>query len=124
MMHLASLLRSYRKRSGLKLEEIAHIIGYGHGGEISRHERLRSLPSLRAALGYAALYRAPVQKLFPALFEEIRKEVEDRLATLIEECSQSASKGRIAAMIARKMEWSWERANQDQASLFDLPEHA
>jgi len=123
MTHLASLLRSYRKRSGLKLEEIAHIIGYGHGGEISRHERLSSLPSLRAALGYAALYRAPIHKLFPTLFEEIKKEVEDRLAVLIEECGQSTAKGRIAAMIARKMEWSWERANQDQGSLFDLPEH-
>lgn len=124
MTHLASLLRSYRKRSGLKLEEIAHIIGYGHGGEISRHERLSSLPSLRAALGYAALYRAPIQKLFPALFEEIRNEVEDRLASLIEEGSSSTAKGRVAAMIARKMEWAWERKNQDQASLFDPPEHA
>lgn len=124
MTHTASLLRSHRKRSGLKLDEIARIVGYGHGGEVSRHERLTSLPSLRAALGYEALYRMPIQKLFPALFEEIRKEVEDRLAMLIEECNQSTAKGRIAAMIARKIEWAWERANTEQGLLFDLREHA
>ncbi len=108
----------------MKLDEIARIVGYGHGGEVSRHERLSSLPSLRAALGYQALYRVPIQKLFPGLFEEIRKEVEDRLAALIEECGQSTAKGRIGAMVARKMEWAWERANVDQGLLFDLPEHA
>lgn len=123
MTHLASLLRSHRKRSGLKLDEIAHIVGYGHGGEVSRHEHQTAVPSLRAALGYEALYCVPIQKLFPGLFEEIKKDVEDRLAVLIEECSQSSPKGRIAAMIARKMEWAWERTNQNQASLFDLPEH-
>lgn len=123
-MHLASLLRSHRKRSGLKLDEIARIVGYGHGGEVSRHERQITVPSLRAALGYEALYRVPIQKLFPGLFEEIKKEVEERLAALIEECSQSNATGRIAAMIARKIEWAWERANTEQGSLFDLREHA
>ena len=124
MKHLSSYLRSHRKRSGMSLTEAARILGYGHSGEISRHERQASTPSLRAALRYEALYRVPIRKLFPALFEEEKKAVEERLSTLFEECRQSTAKGRIGAMIARKLEWAWERANEDQSLLFDLPEHA
>jgi len=107
----------------MKLDEVARIVGYGHGGEISRHERLNALPSLRAALRYQVLYRVPIGKLFPGLLEEIKQEVEDRLAALIDECHRSTATGRAGAMIARKLVWAWERANQDQSSLFDLPEH-
>ena len=124
MTHSASLLRSHRKRSGMKLDEMARIVGYEHGGEISRHERLSALPSLRAALAYEALFHTSVRLLFPALFEEIKRDVETRLAALIEGCHQSTVTGRAGALIARKLVWAWERANQDQSSLFDLSEHA
>lgn len=124
MKHSASYLRSHRKRSGLSLKEAAHILGYEHGGELSRHERLASVPSLRAALRYEVLYRAPISKLFSGLFEEEQKEVEERLSALLEECNRSTARGRKGAMIARKLEWAWERSNEDQSSLFDLPEYA
>jgi transcriptional regulator with XRE-family HTH domain len=124
MMHPTSYLRSHRKRSGMSLAEAARILGYGHSGEVSRHERLTSVPSLRVALRYEVLYRVPIRKLFPGLFEEEQKEVEERLSALFEECSRSSARGRTGAMIARKLEWAWERANEDQGALFDLPEHA
>ena len=108
----------------MNLREAARIIGHEHGGEISRHERLSSLPSLRVALRYEALYRVPIKNLFPGLFEEEKKEVEDRLAALLEECQNSTAKGRIGAMIARKLEWAWERTHGGQVSLFDLPDYA
>jgi transcriptional regulator with XRE-family HTH domain len=124
MTHSSSYLRSHRKRSGMSLKEIARILGYLHSGEISRHERLTSVPSLRAALRYEALYQVPIRKLFPALFEEEQKQVEEHLSILFDECYRSTARGRIGAMIARKLEWAWERANEDQSSLFDFPEHA
>jgi len=124
MTHSASYLRSHRKRSGMNLKESARVLGYGHGGEISRHERQSSLPSLRAALRYEALYHVPIRNLFPGLFEEEKKEVEERLAALLEECHNSSAKGRVGVAIARKLEWAWERAHGGQASLFDLPEYA
>lgn len=120
MTNAASYLRSHRKRSGMRLKEVAQIIGYDHGGEISRHERLASHPTLRAALRYEALYRAPIAKLFPGPFEEAKREVEGRLAALIETCKQSTATGREGATIARKIVWAWERENQDQGTLFDL----
>lgn len=125
MTHSASYLRSHRKRSGMSLKEVARVLGYGHSGEISRHERLSSLPSLRTALRYEALYRVPIKKLFPGLFEEEMKQVEERLAALFEECHESTAGGRVGAMIARKLEWAWERTHgTTQKPLFDLPEHA
>ena len=124
MKQLASYLRSHRKRSGMTLNEVARILGYSHSGEVSRHERLTSLPSLRIALRYEALYRVPIRKLFPELFAEEMNEAEQRLAALLEDCHRSSAKGRVAGMIARKLEWAWERAHEDQSSLFDLPEHA
>jgi transcriptional regulator with XRE-family HTH domain len=124
MTRSVSYLRSHRKRSGMSLKEVALVLGYRHAGEISRHERLSVLPSLRTALRYEALYRVPVKTLFPGLFEEETKEVEERLAALLEECHHSTAGGRVGAMIARKLEWAWERTHADQSSLFDLPEYA
>src|ERR1700719_1471285 len=110
-LHPASYLRSHRKRSGLNLKEVASILSYDHGGEISRHERLSSLPSFRAALKYEALYRVPISKLFPAAFEDAKREVESHLAQLIEHLEENSTSGRQATLIARKIEWAWEREN-------------
>jgi hypothetical protein len=104
----------------MRLKEVAEIIGFDHGGEITRHEQLSSLPSLRAALRYEALYRAPIAKLFPGPFEEAKREVEGRLAAIIEQCKQSTATGKEGAAIARKMVWAWERENQNQGNLFDI----
>lgn len=105
----------------MNLKEASCVLGYGHAGEISRHERLSSLPSLRTALRYEALYRVPIQKLFPQLFDEESEYVQEHLAAFLEECRNSSAKGRVGAMIARKLKWAWERSNQGQGSLFELP---
>lgn len=115
--HLASL-RSHRKRAGLKLNEVAHILGYDHPGEISRHEHFTSAPPFRAALQYEALYKTPISILFPEAFEMAKLEVESRLRSLLEVLKQSTAKGREAALIARKLEWAWERENMDSCCLF------
>ena len=119
MSHSASYLRSHRKRSGMNLNDVARLLGYLHGGEISRHERKKVLPSLHIALRYEALYRVPISDLFPAQFEEAKREIEQRLASLIDDCKQSTARGRAAAMIARKIEWAWERENRESLNLFN-----
>lgn len=117
-MPQTSYLRSHRVRAGLKLDEVAHLLGYGHAGEISRHEHLTSAPPFRVALQYEALYRMPLSTLFPGAFEEAKHEVEDRLKALIEQLKESTATGREAALIARKIEWAWERENLETSGLF------
>ena len=112
--HLASYLRSHRKRSGLSQREIAHLLGYPDQGPVSRHERLCNVPPLLIALSYQAIFRVPVSDLFPGVYEATRQAIEERLAKMGHDLEQCSAKGRNAAMIARKLEWMWERQNQDQ----------
>jgi transcriptional regulator with XRE-family HTH domain len=116
--HPASYLRSHRKRSGLSQKEVATLLGYLHEGEISRHERLLSVPPFHVALAYEALYRVPVAEIFPGAYESRKQEVEVRLEKLMEDLHRRTAKGREGTMIARKLEWAWERENQEHASLF------
>jgi transcriptional regulator with XRE-family HTH domain len=117
--HPASYLRSHRKRSGLSQKEVARLLGYKHEGEISRHERLLSTPPFHVALAYEALYRVPVAQIFPGIYESRKQEVEGCLEKLAEALHQCTAKGREGAMIARKLEWMWERVNKEHASLFN-----
>jgi transcriptional regulator with XRE-family HTH domain len=113
----ASYLRSHRKHSGLSQQDVARLLGYLHEGEVSRHERYTSAPPLRIALGYEALFKVSVSELFPHEFNLVKHEVEQRLKRLVEALQNSTVRGRKASLIARKLEWMWERDNQ-QTSLF------
>lgn len=116
-MRTASYLRSHRKRSGLSQRDVAQILGYLHEGEVSRHEQFSSAPPLRIALGYEALFKVSVSELFPHEFNAVKQEVEQRLKRLAESLQNSTARGREATLIARKIEWMWERDNQ-QTALF------
>jgi transcriptional regulator with XRE-family HTH domain len=111
---LASYLGSHRKRSGLSQKELGQLLGYPSEGTISRHERICSTPPFQAALAYEAVFRVPVSELFPGAFERIRQDIEARISRMERELQGSTAKGREAARIARKLEWIWERQNQEQ----------
>jgi DNA-binding XRE family transcriptional regulator len=64
---LTQYLLTHRKRAGLSQRELAFLLGSRSGTKVSRHEQERRQPSLRAALAYAAVYRVPVEELFPGL---------------------------------------------------------
>lgn len=114
--HLASYLSSHRKRSGLSQKELGTLLGYPDEGPVSRHERRRSIPPLRIALGYQALFHIPVAELFPSAYEAMQESIEIRLKKMRCDLEQSNAKGKQAARIARKLVWMWERESQEQAS--------
>jgi DNA-binding XRE family transcriptional regulator len=66
---LDNYLRTYRKRAGLSLGEIAYLLGTRDGTKTSRHERLKRTPSLETALAYEAIFRVPVSELFAGVYE-------------------------------------------------------
>jgi DNA-binding XRE family transcriptional regulator len=113
---LASYLRSHRKRSGLTQKELAALVGYPDEAQVSRHERLCCTPPLLIALGYEAVFRAPVSELFPGVYESLVASIEERLKALEQALHESTAKGRKAAAIARKLEWMWERQNLAQSN--------
>ena len=118
---LASYLRYHRKRSGLSQREIAQLLGYPDQEPVSRHERSRSMPPLIIALCYQAIFRVPVSDLFPGHYEKTKRTIEERLAKMEHDLQQRSAKDRDAAMIARKLEWMWERNNPQQSDSIHGP---
>jgi transcriptional regulator with XRE-family HTH domain len=110
---IAAHLRTLRKRSGLSQKELAHILGFRSGVPISRHERSDSVPDLLTAFGFEAIFRVPISKLFPGLYQTVEVGLEERLAKMEDELHQSTAKGRDATPIARKLEFFGERKNTD-----------
>lgn len=110
---IASYLRTHRKKSGLSQRELASILGFLSEIQISRHERSVTIPGLLIALGYEAIFRAPISEIFPGLYQTVEASIEERLAEMEKNLQQSTTKGRKASSIARKLEWLWERRNTE-----------
>jgi transcriptional regulator with XRE-family HTH domain len=106
-------LRTLRQRSGLTQKELAHILGFRSGVPISRHERSGSVPDLLTAFGYEVVFRVPISKLFPGLYQTVEVGIEERLAKMEGELHESTAKGRAATPIARKLEFLGERENHE-----------
>ena len=106
--HLASRIRSHRKKAGLNQMELARILDL-HKAQVSRHERAGIEPPLIVVLSYEAVFGVPVQDLYPRLYAVVKRGIEERLATLESELQQMSVKGRRATAIARKLEWLNER---------------
>lgn len=91
--------------------ELAELVGIIKDHQISTHERSVAIPSLFVALSYQAVFRVPIAELFPGLYETIQAGVEDRLSEMERRLQESTAKGRRAHVVARKLEWLWERKN-------------
>jgi transcriptional regulator with XRE-family HTH domain len=114
--HIASRVRSHRKKAGLSQKDIARIVGIDEA-RVSRHERFGIVPPLSVALGYEAVFGLPVKDLYPRFYETIRQGIEERLAAMETELQQMNVKGRQATIIARKLEWCCERRNSTLGDL-------
>jgi DNA-binding XRE family transcriptional regulator len=114
--HLGSYIRAHRKRTGLSQRELARVLGYDHGGPVSRHERLRSLPPLLIAIGYSVVFRRPVSEIFAGLSETVELAVEERLSELALELKEPATTSSRKLMVARKLEWVSHRRKPGGAS--------
>jgi len=98
--------------------ELAELVGIIAQHQISTHERSVAFPSLMAALSYQAVFCVSVAELFPGLYESIQMNIEERLSALEKRLQESTAKGRSAQVIARKLEWLWERKNLQTADSF------
>jgi transcriptional regulator with XRE-family HTH domain len=119
---LASHVRLHRRRSGLSQRELASIIGTLGPVGVSRHERSTAMPRFLVAVGYELVFNVPLAELFPGVYETLRSDIEARLSSLEEELHESTATGREAALIARKLEWLWERRNNEFVTS-DAQEH-
>jgi transcriptional regulator with XRE-family HTH domain len=68
-------LQIYRNRMRLSRKQVAHLLGHRMTSSLARLELGRSVPSLRTALRLAAIYRVPVDFLYPRLYLNERDEI-------------------------------------------------
>lgn len=76
-------LRTYRKKAGLSLEELAFLVGV----EFQRawdYEHSRYTPSLPLLLAYQQVLRVPIEKLYPDVNEQTTRLVRERVPLLRE----------------------------------------
>ena len=110
---VGTYLRFIRRRSGLSQKQLAQILGTVSQGQISRHERSVSQPSLLVAFGYEAVFRQPVSEIFPGFYHTVETAINERMEELESRLSDSTARGRAAALIARQLEWLCERRNPE-----------
>ena len=108
---LENYLRTYRKRSGLTQREVAFLVGCRNGAQVSRYEKRRRLPPLRAALAFEAAFGVPVAVLFAGLREAAGQAVGERMLALRSKLETGPSQGREARITAQKLRWLAARHN-------------
>jgi DNA-binding XRE family transcriptional regulator len=79
---VGNYLRTHRKRAGMSQRELGLLIGYKHEGQVSRHERSKTVPPLLTALAYQIIFRVPVSAMFPGFHSAVTQMVEGNLIDL------------------------------------------
>jgi hypothetical protein len=76
---------------------------------VSRHEKRRRLPPLRAALGYEAIYGVPANELFAGVSDAVAQKVKGRMMKLQHKLQVPRTRGMDARQAAKKLSWFRER---------------
>ena len=72
----------YRRRMGFSQKEVARLLGHRDASMVSHYEHSRALPPLIVALSLEIIYRTPVAFLFPAMYDELKRQVRHEEETL------------------------------------------
>lgn len=71
---IPNALKRYREARGLSQTAVAKLLGFKDKTWISHWERGDALPNLVSAMRLSLLYQAPIEHLFPGLFDSIWRE--------------------------------------------------
>ena len=68
---------------GLSQHELAHLLGCSSGAKVSRYEHFQRVPSLKTAIAYEIVFRAPLESLLPGLYAQVRARIAGHAQTLV-----------------------------------------
>src|SRR5882724_13255197 len=102
---LENYLRTYRRKSGLTQREVAFLLGRKDGAQLSRYEKRRRLPPLRAALALEVIFKVPLAELFAGVREGVDQEIGERIDKLHSDLHEDNGSGRQRFLAARKRTW-------------------
>ena len=72
----------YRRRMGFSQKQVARLLGHRDASMVSHYEHSRALPPLIVALSLEIIYRTPVAFLFPAMYDELKRQIRREEETL------------------------------------------
>jgi len=110
---LENYLKTYRRKSGLTQSEVAFLLGWKNGAQLSRYEKRHTLPPLRTALACEAIFGVPAGELFAGLRKSVGREVSSRIGRLDTDFRKKKGLGRQGRPTARKLSWLSERHGPD-----------
>jgi transcriptional regulator with XRE-family HTH domain len=102
---VGNYLKTHRKRSGLSQRELGRLIGYKDQGQVSRFEGGESIPPLRVALAYEAVFRVPVAILFGAMFGTVSQGVDSNISIFDQDLRARKVARRMHLAHTQKMKW-------------------
>ena len=102
---LENYLKAYRRKSGLTQREVAFLLGWKNSAQLSRYEKRHTLPPLRTALAYEAIFKIPVAELFAGIRNSVDQDVLSRIDKLAAGLHEKEAKGRQRLLTARKLSW-------------------
>lgn len=83
LKHKQNNLVLYRRRMGFSQKQVARMLGLRDPSMVSHYERSRVLPPLAVALRLEIIYRVPVAFLFPAMYDELKRQVRQQETSLV-----------------------------------------
>jgi transcriptional regulator with XRE-family HTH domain len=102
---LENYLRTYRRKSGLTQREVAFLLGWKSSGQLSRYEKRHTLPPLRTALAYEAIFKVPLAELFAGIRQGVDQEIRERVDKLHSNLQGDNGSRRQRFFAARKRAW-------------------
>ena len=87
---LPTYLRTYRKRFGLRQDELSYLLGCQSGSSVSEYERSTHQPSLETAVACSAVFGVSVEELFPGIYEKVEKDVIERSRQMSEQLPEGS----------------------------------
>jgi len=74
---LPNELRRYRRARGLRLRDVANLIGQSSVAHIAHWEKSRKSPSLENSIRLAIAVQCPMEVLFLGLYNQLKQEVNE-----------------------------------------------
>jgi transcriptional regulator with XRE-family HTH domain len=98
MKSFRTYLKTFRRRGALTEPELASLLGWRSGSVVSRLERYKRHPSLKAAFAFQVIFGVGTAELFPALYAEVEEAVMRRAYELHEQLQGNSSKATKAKL--------------------------
>jgi len=121
---LENYLRTYRRRTGLTQREVAFLLGWETGTQVSRYEKRRRLPPLATALACEAVLGVPVAELFAGVQENAVKAIGKRMVELrskLQATGGAAQKKSELRLTEQKLRWLDARGKADSVEQVITP---